>query len=276
LQSLPIAERGLQGIAMRKILRRSLSLTILLVLFLTCAVSRAADPKVLFQTSTLQALMAGVYDGDLTCQELKRHGDFGLGTFDALDGEMIALDGVFYQVKADGRVYPVAGAMKTPFAEVTFFKAGRTHMIEKPLNYRQLLDYVTALLPSPNLPYAIRIDGFFPYVKTRSIPRQQKPYPPLAAAAQQQAVFELADVKGVIVGFRYPPYLAGINLPGYHCHFITADRRAGGHLLDCRVEGATVAVDALPNFYLRLPENQEFFKSDLISGGLHELEKVEK
>jgi acetolactate decarboxylase len=256
--------------------RRALVLALCLALCLGVGGLHAPETRRLFQISTLQALMAGVYDGDLTFQELARHGDFGLGTFDALDGEMIALDGAFYQIKADGRVYPVTGAMKTPFAEVTFFKASRTHMIEMPLNYQQLLDYVDRLLPSPNFPYAIRVDGVFPYAKTRSIPRQQKPYPPLAAAAEKQAVFELANVKGVIVAFRYPAYLAGINLPGYHCHFITADRRAGGHLLDCRVEGATVAVDAIPNFYLRLPDSQEFLKSDLTGDRRRELEKVER
>ena len=165
--------------------RRALVLALCLAFCLTAGALHAAEPRRLFQTSTLQALMAGVYDGDLTFQALARHGDFGLGTFDALDGEMIALDGIFYQIKADGRVSPVAGSMKTPFAEVTFFKAGRTHMIEMPLNYQQLLDYVDRLLPSPNLPYAIRIDGLFTSVKTRSIPRQQKPYPPLARGGRK-------------------------------------------------------------------------------------------
>jgi acetolactate decarboxylase len=256
--------------------RRGLVLALCLALCLAASPLGAAEPGRLFQTSTLQALMAGVYDGDLTFAALARHGDFGLGTFDALDGEMVALDGTFYQIKADGRVYPVTGAMKTPFAAVTFFKAGRTHMIEMPLTYQQLLDYVDKLLPSPNLPYAIRVDGRFTSVKTRSIPRQQKPYPPLAQAAQKQAVFELANVKGVIVALRSPAYLAGVNMAGYHCHFITADRRAGGHLLDCRVEGATVAVDALPNFYLRLPDSQEFLQSDLTGDRRRELEKIER
>jgi acetolactate decarboxylase len=257
-------------------IRRSLVLALGLALCLATGALHAAEPRLLFQTSTLQALMAGVYDGDLTYQELARHGDFGLGTFEALDGEMIALEGVFYQIKADGRVYPVAGAMETPFAEVTFFKADRTHRLEMPMNFRQLLAYVDTLLPSPNLPYAIRINGVFPYVKTRSIPRQQKPYPPLATAAAQQAVFELANVKGVVVAFRHPAYLAGVNMPGYHCHFITADRRAGGHLLDCRVEGATVAVDAIPNFSLRLPASQAFSQTDLTGDRRVDLEKVEK
>jgi acetolactate decarboxylase len=257
-------------------LTRGLVLALCLAVCLAAGPLQAGEPGRLFQTSTLQALMAGVYDGDLTFQALSRHGDFGIGTFDALDGEMIALDGAFYQIKADGRVSPVTGAMKTPFAEVTFFKAGRTHLIEMPLNYQQLLAYIDKLLPSLNLPYAIRVEGFFTSVKVRSVPRQQKPYPPLAQAAAKQAVFELAQVKGVIVAFRYPPYLAGVNMPGYHCHFITADRRAGGHLLDCRVEGATVAVDALPNFALRLPDSQEFLQTDLTKDRRREVEKVER
>lgn len=236
----------------------------------------AADSPLLFQTSTPQALMAGVYDGDLTYTELSRHGDFGLGTFDALDGEMIALDGVFYQIRADGRVYPVAGTMKTPFAEVTFFKADKTVSLPKPLDYQQLTDYLTSLLPNPNLPYAIKIEGVFSYVKTRSVPRQQKPYPPLAEVAKKQSEFEFTNVNGTIVAFRHPAYLAGINLAGYHCHFITNDRRAGGHLLDCRVEQAAVSLAALPNLYLRLPETLEFSRTDLTRDQGRELEKVEK
>lgn len=220
--------------------------------------------------------MDGVYDGDLTFEELARHGDFGVGTFNALDGEMIGLDGKFYQIRDDGRVTPVAATMKTPFAEVTFFKATKTHLLEKPLTYRQLTDYITTLLPSPNLLYAIKIEGFFPYVKTRSVPRQHQPYPPLAEAAKNQAVFEFANVKGVIVAFRYPQYLAGVNLAGYHCHFITADRRSGGHLLDCRVEGAAVAVDPIPKLDLRLPETKGFMRTDLTKERQRELEKVER
>ena len=236
----------------------------------------AAESHLVFQTSTLQALMAGIYDGNLTFAELAHHGDFGIGTFDGLDGEMIELDGKFYQIRADGRVLPVSGAMKTPFAEVTFFKATKTHLLEKPLTYQQLTDYITTLLPSPNFIYAIKISGFFPYVKTRSVPRQPKPYPPLAEVAKNQSVFEFTKVKGVIVAFRYPQYLSGVNLAGYHCHFISADRQHGGHLLDCRVEGATVAVDTIPNLDLRLPQTQAFLQTDFTKERQHEIEKVER
>ena len=67
----------------------------------------------LFQTSTIDALLDGNYDGDISFAELEANGDFGLGTFDALDGEMVALYGVFYQIRADGRAYPVDGQKKS-------------------------------------------------------------------------------------------------------------------------------------------------------------------
>ncbi len=132
--------------------RRSLILALCLALCLAAGPLHAAAPRLLFQTSTLQALMAGIYDGDLTFQELARHGDFGLGTFDALDGEMIALDGAFYQARADGRVSPVDGAMKTPFAEVTFFKADTTHLIEKPMNLPATPRLCRQAAPQPQPP----------------------------------------------------------------------------------------------------------------------------
>jgi hypothetical protein len=131
---------------MRSVRRPFLAFLLVLVL---AGPLPAAEGRLLFQTSTLQALLGGVYDGDLTYNELARHGDFGIGTFNALDGEMIALDGKFYQIRADGRAYPVNPSMKTPFAEVTFFKANQTHMLKKPLTYRQLTDYITSLLQAP-------------------------------------------------------------------------------------------------------------------------------
>ena len=60
------------------------------------------DPHVLFQASTIGALLDGAYDGDLTFAELAEHGDLGLGTLNGLDGEMIALDGEFYRADVDG------------------------------------------------------------------------------------------------------------------------------------------------------------------------------
>ena len=256
-------------------IRRSTPFWVLLFLSLTCSAGLAAEQQVLFQTSTLQALMNGVYDGDYSFGELK-HGDFGLGTFEALDGEMVGLDGKFYQVKSDGQVYPVSPAQKTPFGEVTFFKADQTLNLSEPLDLKQLEQYLSGAAAVRNFPYAIKITGKFAYIKTRSVPRQAQPYPPLMEAAKHQAVFEFQEVEGVIVGFYHPQYLTGVNLPGYHLHFLTADRRAGGHLLDCRVKQVKVELERLDDFQMRLPGNAAFARTDLTGDKKQEIEKVEK
>jgi acetolactate decarboxylase len=257
-----------------KLLRR---LTLILILGLFCTASTVpAGRGVLFQTSTIQALANGVYDGDFTFRDLRRHGDFGLGTLEALDGEMIALDGNFYQIQASGKVRLVSDGEKTPFAEVTFFQPQQTVPLAGVPDLRQLERDITAVLPTANIPYAVKIVGQFSYVKTRSVPRQSRPYPPLAVATQKQAVFELHRVQGIIVGFIHPRYLAGINVAGCHFHFIAADRRAGGHLLDCRLESGKVLLEPLVDVQLRLPHQSAFYRTDLSGDQQRELEKAEK
>ncbi len=256
-------------------LRRSVWIAVLLVAWLTGG-AVAAEQKVLFQTSTLQALMNGVYDGDFSFEELKKHGDFGQGTFEALDGEMLAVDGRFYQVKSDGQVYPVAPTQKTPFAEVTFFRADKTLDATEIPDLKHLEQYLTERLPSPNVLYAFKITGKFAYIKTRSVPRQARPYPPLAEAAKNQKVFEFRNLDGVMVGFFHPRFLAGVNVAGYHFHFLTADRRAGGHLLDCRLQQARVEWSRINDFQLRLPGTEEFSRTDLSGDKQQEIDRVER
>jgi acetolactate decarboxylase len=231
---------------------------------------------VLYQTSTIDALLEGVYQGDITFSELKKHGDFGLGTFDSLDGEMIGLDGTFYQIKVDGVAYPVDDAMKTPFAMITFFEADKTVLQDKPLNYKQLVEYLDDLLPTKNIFYAIKIKGVFSYIKTRSVPRQNKPYPLLVDALKNRTVFDLYNVKGTIVGFRLPDYMKGLNVPGYHFHFITENRKAGGHLLDCEIQSSSIEIDYTDRFYMVLPEHDVFYTTDLGSNKQKEFEGLEK
>lgn len=230
----------------------------------------------MYQTSTINALLEGVYDGDITFHTLKEHGDFGLGTFQALDGEMIALDGHFYQIKSDGRVYPVDASMKTPFAVVTFFDPDQTTFIDKQLDFKELEGYLDSILPTENIFYAIKLEGTFSYSKARSVPRQTKPYPPLAEAAKHQKIFEFHDVTGVIVGFRLPKYMEGINVPGYHLHFITDDRKAGGHLLACTIKNVHVEIDYTNDFYMVLPEKDDFYNVNLAKDNQKQIDKIEK
>ncbi len=186
--------------------------------------------------------------------ELKEHGSMGIGTFNALDGEMIvSLDGIFYKVRSDGKVYKVKDSEKTPFAVVTFFLADIVKNSGPVENYDDLKVALDGLIPSDNIFYAIQIEGEFDYVKTRSVPAQKKPYPLLAEVVEHQSVFEFNNVKGTILGFRAPPYVKGVNVPGYHLHFINEDRSSGGHLLACTISEARIKIDSSDSFKMILP-----------------------
>ena len=207
----------------------------------------------LFQTSTIDALLDGNYDGDVSFAELEERGDFGLGTLEALDGEMIALDGDFYQIRADGKAHGVDRKTKTPFAVVTFFEPGNAHPLDTATDLSDLSALVDGLTRNTSICCAIRVDGHFEYVRTRSVPRQRKPYPPLVEVVRNQPVFELHDARGSLVGFRFPDYAQGLNVAGYHFHFITADRSAGGHVLECRLTAGELRIDREGDLRVELP-----------------------
>lgn len=217
-----------------------------------------------FQVSTLGALNVGVYEGAATLGELKRYGDFGLGTFEGLDGEMVVLNGKVYQIKTDGAAYPVVDTVRTPFSAVTFFRRERSLRLAGQLTYEKLQQQINEQLPTPNLPYAIRLQGTFPYLKVRSVPKQTPPYLPLSnVVSQQQRVFELRNVRGILVGFRLPQFLKSVNVAGYHFHFITSDRKAGGHLLDGEFLNPVVDVETLRDWQMMLPNHIAFEQASL-------------
>ncbi len=246
------------------------------VLLISKAPGIPRDNDIIFQASTIDALSAGVYDGDVTYKQLKKHGDFGLGTFSALDGEMVALDGKFYQIKDDGKAYLVDDSMKTPFATVKFFKPDKVISLNEAVNCESLEKKIDQSLTTENIFYSIRLEGVFKQARVRSVPGQKKPYPPLVEVLEKETVFELNDVRGTIVGFRMPDYMAGLNVPGYHFHFITDDRKAGGHVLDCNVQKAKVEIDYSSDFRLILPGSGEFLKAELGKDkrtGLYKLER---
>jgi acetolactate decarboxylase len=254
-------------------------LTALLLLSVTagCGPALPDERETAFQVSTIDAILDGVYDGVLSYGELKEHGDFGIGTFNGLDGEAIGLDGVYYQIKADGNVYAVPDDATTPFAVATFFDADRSLPLPIGLDFAGLAAYLDGQLPTENIFYAVRIDGTFDYVKTRSVPGQTKPYPPLTEVTAHQPEFEMHNVSGTIIGFRCPPYVSGVNVVGYHLHFITEDRDAGGHVLDFTLGETTATVDDTANFVMLLPgPGSDFYRSDLSKDRSGEVEQAEK
>ncbi len=208
----------------------------------------------LYQVSAYNDLLNGQFDGSETIGDLRQHGDFGLGTFDGLNGEMIEQDGVVYQVRTDGVAYQAPDSMTTPFADVLFFQPDQSRDLVGPLTLQQLQQQLDGMIGDKNIFYAIKVTGKFSYAKTRSESKQQQPYPTLTAALKNQVEFELHDVQGTLTGFWSPAYSQGVCASGYHLHMLTADKKAGGHLLDLLLANAQVQIEPVYNLDLCLPQ----------------------
>ncbi len=218
---------------------------------------------VFYQVSTLGALSRGVFDGEVDYAALRQHGDFGIGTFQGLDGEMVALDGRFWQVRTDSLPIPASDSQKAPFAMLTFFDEDIHGAPPPGLDYAGLQQFSSGLFPSPNYFYAVRVEGEFAWLKIRSVPGQQPPYPVLADVVAKQTVWELEGVRGTMVGFYCPSYLGGVNQGGFHLHFISDDLRSGGHVLDCRTGEVELIMDLTDGMELALPEDPGFRQASL-------------
>lgn len=229
-----------------------------------------------YQTSLLSALMSGVYDGETTIGTLARHGDFGLGTFNGLDGEMIVIDGAVYRLAGDGRASLADPEARTPYAAVIAFEPDMQAAIAEPCDRRAFESRLDALAASRNLFYAVRLDARFALMRIRNVVRQQPPYKPLLQAVAEQVVHDLAGVEGTMVGFRCPDYAVGIGVPGYHFHFITGDRQTGGHVLDYQIVAGALRLDRTSSLHLELPTTSAFDQADLAAGAsASDIHKVE-
>jgi len=257
-----------------KIIPVRLWLSGVVVLFITgCAAPRNS----VTQFGAIDALLAGVYDGQVACGRLTRHGDLGIGTFDRLDGEMIVLDGHIYQVRADGQVYSPPAGVKTPFAVMVKFRPSVARALNGDITFREFQQRLDALLPSTNLVCVFRATGMFREMKTRSVPAQTKPYVPLVEATRHQSVFELGRCRGTVVGFRLPDFVKGINVPGCHAHFLTDNRQAGGHVLDFTLDEGTLELAVSSRIDLWLPTEAGALKDiDFSRDRTKELAKSEK
>jgi acetolactate decarboxylase len=218
----------------------------------------------LYQSSLISALLQGVYDGKTSIADLQKHGDFGLGTFNGLDGEMIAFDGAFYQLHSNGSASPALPEQKTPFAVVTFFKPERELQIEERMSKGDLLKLLEDA-SEPNLFSAIRIDGLFNNIRTRTVALQTKPYPHLVNATESQAIQSFSEVDGTLAGFRSPAYAQGIDVAGFHLHFLRQDRLSGGHTLDFTIHKARIQLSTIRNLHIELPVSDDFLNTKMNS-----------
>jgi len=228
----------------------------------------------IFQYSTLSALLEGVYDGEMTIGELKKHGDYGIGTFNALDGELVLYDGECYKVSSDSKVAKVSDSDKTPFAAICSFAPDTILKIDHLLKLSQLKQYIDSVVPSTNLLYAYKISGSFDSIVIRSVPKQEKPYKRLIEAYKMQGVYTFTQQQGILFGYKFPKYLKDVNMDDFHLHFLSSDKSRGGHLLNCTLTNGEIAVAYIRNYQIQLPYN-EFFNNSILNNAKSELIKIE-
>ena len=242
------------------------------VLFLTlgsqsCSIKEsqpAEDPSksdFLFQYSVLSALQAGVFDGNMTFGQLKTQGDFGVGTFNRVDGELVINEGKMYRIRSDGSVSTVADQDSSSLAFVKFFKADSSFTIQSSGMSMEALQQLISSRLSPNELYAIRIKGSFSKLTSRVPAAARKPYPTLADhLAKTQVIFYLANTSGVAVGYLVPSFMDKLNSPGFHFHYLPDDLKAGGHVYDFTATQVTVEIDHVKGYYVEWNTNADFKK----------------
>lgn len=241
-----------------------------------CSLSTAQNKETVTQVSTIDALLLGVYDGQVSVGELKKYGDFGIGTFNTLDGEMVVVDNKCYQIKSDGTINQAADTTKTPFCAVAFFDETKHLAVKENTNFKTLESLIDSLIPTKNIFYGIKIKGKFKTLRARSVAKQSKPYKLLTEVVKSQSEFRFEEVEGVLVGFRCPPYVKGVNVPGYHLHFLDKDKKSGGHVLGFEIKEAELYIDKYSDFNMMLPDDNDFYEADLSHDQEQQLKKVEK
>ncbi len=216
----------------------------------------------LIQFSLLSALAASNYIGGASLREVLASGDFGIGTFNRLDGEMIVLDGKIYQALANGTVRMADLNGTTPFAAVTYFKEdGRIENLAA-ATLDDLNQELNLKLPRDNSPYAIRITGEFTELTLRSVPAQLPPFQPLVQVVKHQVTWQHHNLRGTLIGLRCPAWMQTINVSGYHWHFLSDDHRIGGHVLACQFQHGSLGFDECTSVVVHIPRSTNFDNFD--------------
>lgn len=249
--------------------RKGIALLLLSFVFLLGVVVNvsAHEPDSVFQVSVIGAISGGVYDGAMNLGDLAKHGDFGLGATHELAGELVVVDGKFYQFGVDGRARLLLADDTVTFAAVTFFEPEISLEIDGVLSQEDLEAQLLDLIENKNIIHAISVTGRFAHIKARTPARQTKPYRPLAEVLAEQAEHDFYDVTGTMVGFWTPDYLASVHSPGFHFHFVVdegqanADGAQGGHVLTYEIEGAHLSIDAKDQLEIWFPTDDPEFQN---------------
>ena len=260
-----------------------LAVTLLAVFFTACGNEAAAnadaqDRDCMYQVSLLQGLTLGDYHGSITVEELEKHGNTGIGTFNRLNGELIMIDGETYRAAGDGSVELVSDEETIPFSVVTYLDPDETRNLKEIRSYEALCKALDGIVAErgKNRFYMIRIDGTFNEINVRSVNAQDEPYAPLVDVLEHdQTFFDYENIEGTMIGLYCPPYMEDLNAVGWHLHFISKDKTKGGHVLGINFDNAALIWDDTDGFQTKLPQNEMFAGFDLTIDQTEDIKKVE-
>lgn len=242
--------------------------------------STGATEQCMYQVSTLQALAMGYNIAVITVEELLRHGDTGLGTFEGVDGEMIVADGVCYRATADGTVTQAPAETGVPFAAVSCLDGRRMFPLEAVPDIETLKNILTLRIEENfglNSMHMVRVDGSFERVCARSETGQLTHHITLKEMLQdKQRDFFFDDTDGTLVCVYYPDYMDGINAPGWHLHFLSADKTRGGHVFDLSLRSGRAEMDKISRIEIQLPNSASFDTYSLKNASQDEIRQVEQ
>ena len=226
---------------------------ILLTMLIISNINYAQNRADLYQVGTFAAVLNGAVHGDVSYQLLKQKGNFGLGTFNGITGEMVAYQGQFYQIGERGITVAVADEIQTPYAQVIQFKPTVGFPLTNINNFKQLVNCLLPALKNQNIAYAIHVQGKIDYLKLRGrTPR--KPGEPIP----KETPYEAENVQGDMIGFYFPEHLLSWTAPGLHLHFLSEDKQNSGHVIDVQFTAAQVELQPVANLKLHIPDTVEY------------------
>lgn len=234
------------------------------------------EKKFIYQTGTINSLLEAVYAGDINMNALLKHGDFGLGALNDIDGELIVYNGICYRADAHGNLHKLTHTNYTPFAMVNKFEPEHTFYINN-LNFEELETQIAKYFPSLNLIYAIKISGSFKHLDLRSEYCTCRPYKRLTEILPSlQTTFERDNINGVMIGVWFPEYLSQLNVPGFHFHFLDDKLTTGGHVFGVDLIDAKVELQILYGLQVELIQNDDFYNAELNRQNKAEVAQVEQ
>ena len=239
----------------------------MLIAFMGCSDAKRGEAHVqelksdkFYQYSIWWAFVNKVFDGDLKVNELKKHGDIGLGSFDFLDGELVMLDGIPYRIREDGEISVGEDNDEIVYANATFFDEDGVFKLENPSDYTSFQAQLDSLMPNENYFYAYVAHGTFESIKLGGVPKVAPPFDDgLDVLLPERPIFTGENITGTMIGFYCPEFIGNINAVGYHFHFISDDLKLGGHILEFRMKDAVeVRYDQMTEYQFTLPDNDTY------------------